>query len=69
MLRKQDEMEKQQSDQAAKNGFIFYTVALLLWAIVNQINSHGDGGWAFIILMGGVMVYAFTRVYYNRKVR
>ncbi|MFJ6210977.1 hypothetical protein [Lysinibacillus sp. NPDC092081] len=66
-MRKQDEMEKYQSDKAAKYGFIFYTITLLIWSIYNQITSKGDGGWAHIILMGGVALYFLTRVVLNRK--
>lgn len=66
-MRKQDEMEKYQSDKAAKYGFLFYTVVLLLWSIYNQITSKGNGGWQYSILLGGIVVYFVSRVYFNRK--
>ncbi|MGV2619640.1 hypothetical protein QRD89_06955 [Halobacillus sp. ACCC02827] len=66
--KKQDEMEKHQSGRAAKNGFVYYTVVLLIWSIYNQITKGGDGGWQYTILIGGVAVYFLSRVYYNRKV-
>jgi hypothetical protein len=47
-LRKADEMEKYQSDQSAKNGFIFYTIALLIWSLYSFFTS-GDAGWQMTI--------------------
>ncbi|GGA46523.1 hypothetical protein [Paenibacillus physcomitrellae] len=65
-LRRADEMEQYQSDQSAKYGFIFYTVALLVWALYDWIST-GDSGWQFSILLVGCAVYFWSRAIYNRR--
>ncbi|AKP47260.1 MULTISPECIES: hypothetical protein [Bacillus] len=64
--RKADEMEKYQSDQSAKYGFIFYTVALLIWSLYSFF-TNGDSGWQMTILLIGCAVYFWSRVVFNRK--
>jgi len=64
--RKADEMEKYQSDQSAKYGFIFYTVALLIWSLYSFF-TNGDSGWQMTILLIGCAVYFWSRVILNRK--
>ncbi|MED3623533.1 hypothetical protein P4482_09410 [Neobacillus thermocopriae] len=59
-------MEKYQSDQSAKYGFIFYTIALLIWSLYSFFTS-GDAGWQMTILLIGCAVYFWSRVIYNRK--
>ncbi|MDR6999660.1 hypothetical protein [Neobacillus niacini] len=65
-LRKADEMEKYQSDQSAKYGFIFYTIALLIWSAYD-FYAKGNSGLQFTILLIGNAVYLYSRVVYNRK--
>ncbi|OBA05151.1 hypothetical protein A9P44_15255 [Paenibacillus polymyxa] len=65
-LRKADEMEKYQSDQSAKFGFVFYTVALLSWSLYDFFTKD-DSGWQMPILLIGCAVYFWTRVVYYRK--
>ncbi|MEK4874749.1 MULTISPECIES: hypothetical protein [Bacillus] len=65
-MRKADEMEKYQSDQSAKYGFIFYTVALLVWSLYSFF-TNGDSGWQMTILLIGCAVYFWSRVILNRK--
>jgi hypothetical protein len=65
-LRKADEMEKYQSDQSAKYGFIFYTTSLLIWSLYDFFIK-GDSGWQMTILLIGCAVYFWSRVVYNRK--
>jgi len=65
-LRKPDEMEKHQSDQSAKNGFIFYTLALFIWSMYDFFIK-GNSGWQFTILLLGNVVYFWSRMIYNRK--
>ena len=65
-LRKADEMEKYQNVQSAKYGFIFYTIALLIWSSYDFIIK-GDSGWQMTILLIGCAVYFWSRVVYNRK--
>jgi len=65
-LRKADEMERYQSDQSAKYGFIFYTIALLIWSLYDFFVK-GDSGWQFTILLIGNAVYFNSRVIFNRK--
>ncbi|WP_270584370.1 hypothetical protein [Bacillus smithii] len=64
--RKADEMEKYQSDQSAKYGFIFYTVALLIWSLYSFF-TNGDSGWQMTILLIGCAVYFWSRVVFNQK--
>lgn len=59
-------MEKYQSDQSAKYGFIFYTVALLIWSLYSFF-TNGDSGWQMTILLIGCAVYFWSRVVFNRK--
>ncbi|MGJ7912531.1 hypothetical protein [Neobacillus sp. LXY-1] len=65
-LRKADEMEKYQSDQSAKYGFIFYTLSLLIWSLYD-LFSKGNSGWQFTILLIGSAVYFWSRVVYSKK--
>ncbi|MEH7107833.1 hypothetical protein [Bacillus sp. JJ1764] len=65
-LRKADEMEKYQSDQSAKYGFIFYTLSLLIWSLY-ELFSKGNSGWQFTILLIGSAVYFWSRVVYSKK--
>ncbi len=58
-LRKADEMEKYQSDQSAKYGFIFYTIALLIWSLYSFFTK-GDSGWQMTILLIGCAVYFWS---------
>jgi hypothetical protein len=66
-LRKSDEMEKYHSDQSAKYGFIFYTIALLVWSLFDFLVK-GDSGWEMVVLLVGCAVYFWSRVVYNSKV-
>ncbi|MDP1512627.1 hypothetical protein L8C07_21920 [Paenibacillus sp. CMAA1739] len=65
-LRKADEMEKFQSDQSAKFGFVFYTIALLSWSLYDFFTKD-DSGWQMTILLIGCAVYFWTRVVYYKK--
>lgn len=66
-LKKADEMEKYENKQAAKNSFLFYTAALLIWTLYDFITT-GQRGIEFLILMIGVAIFFWTRVYYKRKI-
>ena len=66
-LTKSDEMEKYHSEQAAKYGFIFYTIALLVWSLFDFFVK-GDSGWQMVVLLIGCAVYFWTRVVYKLKV-
>ncbi|MCQ9284384.1 hypothetical protein [Priestia aryabhattai] len=66
-VKKADEMEKFEIKQAARNGFLFYTVALLIWSSYDFIKT-GERGWEATILLVGLCVYFWTLVYYKRKV-
>ncbi|WP_397537812.1 hypothetical protein [Rummeliibacillus pycnus] len=65
-FQKADEMEKYQSDQSAKNGFIFYTISLLIWSLYD-LFIKGNSGWQFTILLFGNAVYFWSRLIFNRK--
>ncbi|WP_435923575.1 hypothetical protein [Paenibacillus sp. DYY-L-2] len=65
-FRKADEMEQYMSDRSAKYGFIFYTLALLVWSLVHFF-TQGETGWEFSVMLGGCVVYFGSRVLFNRK--
>ncbi|WP_419884089.1 hypothetical protein ACN6MY_05935 [Peribacillus sp. B-H-3] len=65
-MRKADEIEKYQSDQSAKYGFIFYTIALFIWSLYGFFIK-GDSGWQMTILLIGCAVYFWSRAIFNRK--
>ncbi|MBE5103469.1 hypothetical protein [Priestia aryabhattai] len=65
-IKKADEMEIYENKQAAKNSFLFYTAALLLWTLYDFIVK-GQRGIEFLILMIGTAIFFWTRVYYKRK--
>lgn len=52
-FRKADEMEQYMSDRSAKYGFIFYTLALLVWSLVHFFTG-GETGWEFSVMLGGI---------------
>ncbi|GAV14673.1 hypothetical protein ABN764_03150 [Paenibacillaceae sp. P-4] len=66
-MRKQDEMERYHNDKSAKNGYMFYTIALLLWGLYD-FTVKGNSGLQFTILLIGNAIFLWTRVYYKRKV-
>ena len=61
MIRKSDEMEQNHNLKSARNTFMFYTVALLIWAVYDFINT-GDSGWQMTILLVGTAVFFWSRV-------
>ncbi|QOS97912.1 hypothetical protein JNUCC42_15335 [Brevibacterium sp. JNUCC-42] len=65
-MRKADEMEKSHNEKSAKNTFMFYTVALLIWSLYDFFKS-GNTGLQFTILLIGTAIFFWTRVYLNRK--
>lgn len=65
-LRKADEMEKSHNLKAAKNAFLFYTAALVIWGIYDFITT-GDSGWQVTILLIGTAVYWWSRVIFHRQ--
>lgn len=65
-MRKADEMEQQQNDKSAKNTYIFFTIALLVWSLFNFFTK-GKTGWEFSILLTGNVIFFWSRVFYRRK--
>ncbi|WP_340003711.1 hypothetical protein MHH52_16910 [Paenibacillus sp. FSL K6-0276] len=65
-LRKADEMEQCQTEKSAKNAYIFFTLALLVWSLFNFFTK-GETGWEFPILMIGNTVFLWSKVFYKRK--
>ncbi|SMG23538.1 hypothetical protein [Paenibacillus aquistagni] len=65
-FRKADEMEKYQNEKSAKNAFMFYTTALLIWSLYDFF-AKGEAGWQSTILLIGSAIFFWTRVVYNRK--
>ncbi|WP_343032924.1 hypothetical protein [Virgibacillus doumboii] len=59
-LRKADEMEQNHNIKAARNAFMFYTAALLIWAIYDFITT-GKLGWQMTILLVGTAVFWWSR--------
>ncbi|GIP40062.1 hypothetical protein J31TS4_33420 [Paenibacillus sp. J31TS4] len=48
--------------------FQFFTLALLVWSLVDFFRT-GRTGIEFDILLVGVAIYFWSRVYYKRKSR
>ncbi|MGF9696526.1 hypothetical protein [Paenibacillus sp. MABNR03] len=67
-LQRADEMEQFQNDKSAKNTYIFFTLAFLLWSAINLI-SKGKTGWEFTILMIGNAIFFWSRVFCKRKMK
>ncbi len=60
-LRKPDEMEQSHNFKAARNAFMFYTVALFVWGLYDFVTT-GDYGWQFIIMLVGVSIFWWSRI-------
>nr|WP_027091558.1 hypothetical protein [Cohnella thermotolerans] len=67
-MRKADEMEQYQNDKSAKNAYLFFTVALLVWSFIDFFKK-GQTGWEFTILLIGNAIFLGSRVFYKRKMR
>lgn len=67
-LRKADEMEQYQNDKSAKNAYIFFTAALLIWSLF-KFFTEGKTGWEFAVLLTGNAVFLWSRVIYKRKMQ
>ncbi|MCG7406321.1 hypothetical protein MH117_02750 [Paenibacillus sp. ACRRX] len=67
-LRKADEMEQFQNEKSTKNGFIFYTVALLGWALFDMFTK-GTPGVQMTFLLIGCAIYFWSRVAYHNKMK
>ncbi|AKF93455.1 hypothetical protein ABE137_01475 [Brevibacillus laterosporus] len=67
-MRKADEMEKSHNEKSARNTFMFYTVALLIWSLYDLVKT-GSAGIQFTILLIGTAIFYWTRVYLHRKVQ
>ena len=65
-IRKADEMEQYQTDKSAKNAYIFFTLALLVWSLFNLVTK-GKTGWEFTFLLIGNTVFLWSKVFYKRK--
>ncbi|WP_036696308.1 hypothetical protein [Paenibacillus taiwanensis] len=67
-LRKADEMEQFYNEKSTKNGFLFYTAALLGWALYDFFTK-GTPGLQMTLLLIGCAVYFWSRVSYNYKMK
>lgn len=65
-LRKPDEMEKSHNLKSARNAFMFYTAALLIWAFYDFITT-GDYGWQMTILLVGTAIFWWSRTILYKK--
>jgi len=62
-LRKADEMEQNHNLKVARNAFMFYTVALIIWAMYDLIIT-GKLGWQMTILLGGDSNFLVVKKYF-----
>ncbi|CDN33806.1 hypothetical protein ACQVTU_09445 [Bacillus cereus] len=67
-MRKMDEMEKSHNGIATKYGFFVTILLLLIWSLINYIQTQATG-WQLTIALIGCAVYGWIRVYYNRIVK
>lgn len=65
-LRKPDEMERSHNLNSARNAFIFYTIALLIWAAYDFILT-GNLSWQVTILLIGTAIFWWSRVVLYRN--
>lgn len=60
-LRKPDEMEQKHNLLSARNAFLFYVVALLIWGVYDFVTT-GDAGWQMTILLVGAAIFWWSRL-------
>ncbi|WP_273853467.1 hypothetical protein [Guptibacillus spartinae] len=65
-MRKADEMEKDHNLKSARNAFVFYTAALLIWAVIHLIQT-GETGFPMTILLIGTAVFWISRSVLYKK--
>lgn len=65
-MRKADEMEKSIANKSAILAYVFYTIALLIYAIYS-VATTGELGVPFIILMVGQIVFFCSNITFRRK--
>ncbi|MEK4504336.1 hypothetical protein [Bacillus sp. FSL R12-0069] len=58
-------MENRHNEIATKYGFVVTILLLLIWSLINYIQTQ-DTGWQYTIALIGCSVYGWIRVYYNR---
>ncbi|MEK4007784.1 hypothetical protein [Paenibacillus sp. FSL H3-0333] len=63
-----DEMEQFKNNKSAKNTYLFFTIALLAWSLIN-VFTKGEPGWEFVILLIGNIIFFCSRVFYKRKLQ
>lgn len=59
-------MEEDHNLKSARNGFRFYTAALLTWAIYDFITV-GELGWQMTILLIGTAIFWWSRTILYKK--
>ena len=64
-IRKPDEMEQKHYLMSAKNAFIFYVIALLIWSAYDLVTT-GDTGWQMTILLVGAAIFWWSKVIFYR---
>lgn len=67
-IEKVDEMERFQNEKSAVYAFMFYDMALLIWALFDFF-SRGELGLQFTILLAGNVIFFGSRLMYNKKMR
>nr|WP_154695935.1 hypothetical protein [Bacillus cereus] len=63
-----DEMENRHTEITTKYGFVITIILLLIWSLINYIQTQ-DTGWQYTIALIGYSVYGWIRVYYNRMTK
>ncbi|GAA0610430.1 hypothetical protein GCM10009001_29640 [Virgibacillus siamensis] len=65
-LQKPDEMERSHNLKSARNAFMFYIAALIIWAIYDFITT-GKAGLQMTILLVGTAVFWWSRSILNKQ--
>lgn len=65
-LRKPDEMEQRHNLKSARNAFMFYAVALFVWAIYDFIDT-GNVNWQLTIFTVGMLVFSWSKIVLNKQ--
>lgn len=68
IMKKVDEMERFQNEKSAVYAFVFYDLALLIWALFDFF-SKGELGLQFTILLAGNVIFLGSKLICNRKMR
>ncbi|MGL3067057.1 MULTISPECIES: hypothetical protein [Planococcus] len=57
---------KQKKERSSTYGFLFYSVALFVWALYDFVLNDKTG-WQMPILLIGLAIYLWSKVFYHQQ--